>query len=122
MLEIEIILKNLSSGICFIRLISIPGQLTMSGQPVMLLIYAGMSDRTNRHGRTTPAPTGCSDDSRLLPPAPSIERFRPPFELTARDAIGGDASRGIQGATLLPRPAVIAEWKSIGENLESTQY
>ena len=50
---------------------------------------------------------------------PCIKRVRPPFELPARDAIGGDASRDIQGATLLPRPALIAEWKSIEENLES---
>ena len=39
-------------------------------------------------------------------PLPSIERIRPPFELTARDAIGGDASRGIQGAKLLPRLSI----------------
>ena len=39
---------------------------------------------------------------------PCIKRVRPLFELTARDAIGGDASRGIHGAMLLPRFAVIA--------------
>ena len=57
---------------------------------------------------------------------PSIESFRPPFELTARDVNGGDASRGIHEAKLLPRPAVTAKLKSIGEreieeNLESNE-